>query len=175
MFDRFLTLSPLSRRRPISYRNQSIDLQSKSMDWFLFDIGLRRERVKYTSAEAATGGVLQKRCSSKLCAKFTEKHLWQSLFLNKETLSQVFSERLFYRTPLGDYFLVLEQENVEYKDVTFQPTLRSEVIYSNRIHLNHTFFNNNKLYKNNEAETNKKIDQIKNILRLGSSKTKKKS
>ena len=24
----------LSRRRPISYRNQSIDLQSKSMDWF---------------------------------------------------------------------------------------------------------------------------------------------
>ena len=36
----------LSRRRPISYRNQSIDLQSKSIDWFLYDIGLRRERVK---------------------------------------------------------------------------------------------------------------------------------
>ena len=35
----------LSRRRPISYRNQSIDLRSKSMDWFLYDIGLRRERV----------------------------------------------------------------------------------------------------------------------------------
>ena len=28
------------------YRNQSIDLQSKSMDWFLYDNGLRRERVK---------------------------------------------------------------------------------------------------------------------------------
>ena len=27
-------------------RNQSIDLRSKSMDWFLYDIGLRRERVK---------------------------------------------------------------------------------------------------------------------------------
>ena len=36
----------LSRRRPISHRNQSIDLLCKSMDWFLYDIGLRRERVK---------------------------------------------------------------------------------------------------------------------------------
>ena len=36
----------LSWRGPKSYRNQSIDLQSKSMDWFLYDIGLRHERVK---------------------------------------------------------------------------------------------------------------------------------
>ena len=36
----------LSWRMPIPYRNQSIDLQSKSMDWFLYDIGLRNERVK---------------------------------------------------------------------------------------------------------------------------------
>ena len=36
----------LSRRRPLSYRNQSIDLQSKSMNWFLYDNGLRHERVK---------------------------------------------------------------------------------------------------------------------------------
>ena len=35
----------LSWRRLISYRNQSIDVRSKSMDWFLFDIGLRHERV----------------------------------------------------------------------------------------------------------------------------------
>ena len=28
------------------YRNQSIDLLRKSMDWFLYDIGLRHERVK---------------------------------------------------------------------------------------------------------------------------------
>ena len=28
-----------------SYRNQSIDLQSKSMDWFLYDRDLRCERV----------------------------------------------------------------------------------------------------------------------------------
>ena len=38
-----LTLSPWW---PISYKNQPIYLQSKTMDWFLYDIGLRRERVK---------------------------------------------------------------------------------------------------------------------------------
>ena len=36
----------LSRRRPLSYRNQSIDLLRKSMDWFLYDNGLCLERVK---------------------------------------------------------------------------------------------------------------------------------
>ena len=39
----------LSWRRPISYWNQSIDLLRKSMDWFLYDIGLRHERVKQKS------------------------------------------------------------------------------------------------------------------------------
>ena len=33
---------------PLSYRNQSIDLQSKSIDLFLYDNGLRHERVKGT-------------------------------------------------------------------------------------------------------------------------------
>ena len=32
-------------RRSLSYRNQSIDLQSKSMDWFLYHRDLRHERV----------------------------------------------------------------------------------------------------------------------------------
>ena len=36
----------LSWWRPLSYRNQSIDLQSKSVDWFLYDNGLRHERLK---------------------------------------------------------------------------------------------------------------------------------
>ena len=36
----------LSWRRPLSYRNQSIDLPHKSMDWFLCDNALRHERVK---------------------------------------------------------------------------------------------------------------------------------
>ena len=37
----------LSWRRPLSYRNQSIDLLCKSMDWFLYDKILRHERVKF--------------------------------------------------------------------------------------------------------------------------------
>ena len=37
----------LSWRRPLSYKNQSTDLRSKSMNWFLYDNGLRHERVKY--------------------------------------------------------------------------------------------------------------------------------
>ena len=36
----------LPRRRPLSYRNQSIDLLRKSINWFLYDNGLRHERVK---------------------------------------------------------------------------------------------------------------------------------
>ena len=40
-----LFLLTLSWRRLLSYRNQSIDLLCKSMDWFLYDNGLRHERV----------------------------------------------------------------------------------------------------------------------------------
>ena len=36
----------LSWRRPLSYRNQSIDLLCKSVDWFLYGNDLRYERVK---------------------------------------------------------------------------------------------------------------------------------
>ena len=38
----------LSWRRPLSYRNQSLDLLCKLMDWFLYDIGLCHERVNLT-------------------------------------------------------------------------------------------------------------------------------
>ena len=41
----FLYYLTLSWRRPMSDRNQSIDLLRKSMDWFLYDIGLHHERV----------------------------------------------------------------------------------------------------------------------------------
>ena len=40
-------LLTLSWRRPLSYRNQSVDLRSKSMDCFLHDNCLRHERVKH--------------------------------------------------------------------------------------------------------------------------------
>ena len=36
----------ISWRRSLSYKNQSIDLVSKSMDLFLYDRNLRHERVK---------------------------------------------------------------------------------------------------------------------------------
>ena len=37
----------LSWRRSLSYKNHSIDLLCKSVDWFLYDNGLRQERVKH--------------------------------------------------------------------------------------------------------------------------------
>ena len=42
----FKLLLTLSWRRLLSYRNQSIDLLGKSMDWFLYDKDLRHERMK---------------------------------------------------------------------------------------------------------------------------------
>ena len=45
MFDSVLTLLWL---RSLWYRNQYIDLQSKSLDWFLSDRDLCHERVKHT-------------------------------------------------------------------------------------------------------------------------------
>ena len=43
------TYLTLSWRRLLPYRNQSIDLLCKSMDWFLYDKGLPHERVKTLS------------------------------------------------------------------------------------------------------------------------------
>ena len=36
-------------RRSLSYRSQFIDLQSKSIDWILYDMDFRHERVKFSS------------------------------------------------------------------------------------------------------------------------------
>ena len=41
-----LLILTISWRRLLTSRNQSIDLRSKSMDWFPYDNGLRHERVK---------------------------------------------------------------------------------------------------------------------------------
>ena len=40
-------------RKPLSYKNQSIDLESKSIDWFLYDTNLSHERVKMSSFRGA--------------------------------------------------------------------------------------------------------------------------
>ena len=42
----FKFLLTLSWWRPLPYRNQSTDLLRKSMDWLLYDNGVRHERVK---------------------------------------------------------------------------------------------------------------------------------
>ena len=49
----------LSWRWPISYRNQFIDLLRKSMNWFLYDIGLRHERVNLPNMERHFGQKLR--------------------------------------------------------------------------------------------------------------------
>ena len=51
----FLTVLTLSWRRSLSYKNQSIDLQSKSMDWFLYGRDLRLERVKKSKYKIILG------------------------------------------------------------------------------------------------------------------------
>ena len=68
----------LSWRRPLSYRNQSVDLLRKSMDWFLYDNGLLHERVNIhirVLTELATDSVL------KNFVNFTGKQLCWCLFL----------------------------------------------------------------------------------------------
>ena len=89
----------LSWRRPIRYRNQSIDLLCKSMDWCLYDDGLRHERVKtarektqyssksffrLTHFQKHSLEVFYKKIVLKNFAKVYKihrKHLYRSLFL----------------------------------------------------------------------------------------------
>ena len=112
-----LTLSwrrPLSYRNPsidllcksmgwLSYRNQSIDLLCKSMDWFLYDIGPRHERVKQTVPKIITlthiWGKIFKNGPSEICERqpFFKGCLPQvSLGSFVNTLSQIFFLNCFY-------------------------------------------------------------------------------
>ena len=47
-----ITLKPFMTG-PLPYRNQSIDLRNKSMDWFLYGNGLHHERVNVFFSLAA--------------------------------------------------------------------------------------------------------------------------
>ena len=49
----------LSSRRFVSYRNQSIDLQRKSIDWFLYNRDLCHERVKEENMFRSTCSVIE--------------------------------------------------------------------------------------------------------------------
>ena len=68
-WNNFKLLLTLSWRRPSLYRNQSIDLRNKSMDWFLYDNGLRHETVNPARPLHPT---------EEICGwKSFEKHQWQ--------------------------------------------------------------------------------------------------
>ena len=43
----------------LSYRNQTIDLLYKSIDWFLYERDFRHERVKLDFEKTFTGEVLE--------------------------------------------------------------------------------------------------------------------
>ena len=45
----------------LSYRNQSTDLQRKSMDWFLYDWDLRHEKINSITSEIVKIGVFKTR------------------------------------------------------------------------------------------------------------------
>ena len=74
---------------PLSYRSQSIHLLCKSIDWFLYDNGLRHERVNDNVDKKQRISILDiSRSSHQRCsvekgvlrnfAKFRGKHLCQS-------------------------------------------------------------------------------------------------
>ena len=77
----------LSWRRPLLYRNQSIDLLCKSMDWFLYNNGLRHERVKVKNRN------IRKKCEIclKLLITITISRRYFGVFIvNFEHISHLF-------------------------------------------------------------------------------------
>ena len=64
----FLNHLTLSWRRPLSYRNQSIHLQSKSVHCFLYDNGLRHERVN--------ANIKHQSCGKKINFPYTLFHMF---------------------------------------------------------------------------------------------------
>ena len=87
----------LSWRRPISYRNQSIDLLCKSMDWFLYDTGLRHERVKFCSANVAGDSECDLRHVPNERQYFNQKIKWdQILFILLSYVHNLYGQSFFF-------------------------------------------------------------------------------
>ena len=89
----------LLRRRSLSYRNQSIDLPSKSLDWFLYDNGLRVEKVNDRDINIGFN-------RTKLPLDFQKKDLIrvkQHSQFSKDSKNFIISllSKLFKRIPLG--------------------------------------------------------------------------
>ena len=98
-----LTLLTFSWLRSLSYRNQSTDLQFKSMDWFLYGRDLGHERVK-TPATLLKGDSNIGVCLGNLRNTFFTKHLrgrcFWCCFISWGKISQVFVLRHFITSVL---------------------------------------------------------------------------
>ena len=99
---KFKYLLTLSWQRPLSYRNQSIDLLCKSMDWFLYDNGLRHERVNGATSEIDTQNILHFENVTALSfqstivfwrsIQFLIQHVVSNFFLTKKFIWNIFGQ-----------------------------------------------------------------------------------
>ena len=89
----------VSWRRPLSYRNQFIDLLRKSMDWFLYDSGLCHGRVNYRAQQNLPISVIYTRgllgpFQTPVMEIFTK-------IVNNSKPSVIFCEKLHHRCLTG--------------------------------------------------------------------------
>ena len=83
---------------PLSYRNQSIDLPCKTMNWFLYDNGLRHERVnlnfslKFALNSFMTGVLYRNECIDFNCIVKVSKFLY---FCVKKKIEKKKVEKLY--------------------------------------------------------------------------------
>ena len=106
----------VSRRRPSSYRNQSTDLLYKSMDWFLYDNGLRHETAKtaYNNPPKLVLKIWIKKDSKVIVAS---SHFLHPATLLKEDVKagvflwilRIFLVEPFSKTLMGDYLWRLDK------------------------------------------------------------------
>ena len=92
----------LSRRRPLSYRNQSIDLRSKSMDWFQYGNGLCLERVKGIRRQSQLAGKRKQR-ETTIC----EKIINEDVSIQKSKTYQAGRRHLFDMEVYAFYLCLL--------------------------------------------------------------------
>ena len=92
----------LSRRRPLSYRNQSIDLPSKSMDWFHYGNGLCLERIKGIRRQSQLAGKRKQR-ETTIC----EKIINEDVSIQKSKTYQAGRRHLFDMEVYAFYLCLL--------------------------------------------------------------------
>ena len=85
-----LIVLTLSWRRPLSYRNQSIDLLRKSVDWFLYDNGLRHEKLKLCGHCASLQNFHTRKLGEILVFYAISVILWLVVFRNITSLLSMY-------------------------------------------------------------------------------------